>query len=83
MKISNKLEFQQITVNHSSVNHTDIKYFIRLYKECTTKQYCFLVNDTTLILDNIFTFVQNIIMKVDEKIRDKKLPCNINKEVGL
>ena len=39
MKIPNKIEFQQISLNHSS----DIDYedFMMIYKECTAKPYSF------------------------------------------
>ena len=50
MKISNKIELQQIASNHSS----DIvfKDFIKVCKDYTTEPYIFLVNDTTLSSDN-------------------------------
>ena len=50
MRIPNKRELQQIAINHSSDIYT--KDFINIYKECTTKPYYFLVNDTTLASDN-------------------------------
>ena len=37
MKISNKLELQQIAFNHSS--YIDFKDFMNLYNKCTTKPY--------------------------------------------
>ena len=66
MKIQNKRELQQIASNHSS--DIDFKDFMNLYKKYTTKPYCFLVIDTTLVSDN------------DDKIRDEKLQNDINKE---
>ena len=48
MKIPNKRELQQITINHSS--NIDFKDFIKIYKKCTDNLYSFLVNDTTTIL---------------------------------
>ena len=53
MKIPNKRELQQIALNHSS--DIDFKYFIRIYKKCTTESYYFLVNDT-LTSDNPLRF---------------------------
>ena len=50
MKIPNKRELQQISLNHSS----DIvfKNCMKIYKKYTAEPYSFLVNDTTLALDN-------------------------------
>ena len=50
MKIPNKRELQQVATNHSS--DIDFKDFITIYKKCTDKPYSFLVNDTTLSLDD-------------------------------
>ena len=50
MKIPDKKELQQIAINHSST--INFKDFIKIYKKCTDKLYSFLVNDTTLALDN-------------------------------
>ena len=50
MKIPNKRELQQITVNHSS--DIDFKDFANIYKKCTAEPYSFLVNDTTLPSNN-------------------------------
>ena len=50
MKILNKRKLQQIVLNHSS--DIDFKDFMKIYKECTKEPYPFLVNDTTLQLDN-------------------------------
>ena len=45
LKIPNKRELQQISINHS----LDIyfKDFMKIYKKCTVEPYSFLVNDTT------------------------------------
>ena len=58
MKISNKRELQQFTVNHSS--DIDFKGFIKIYKKYTVEPYSFLVNDTTLPSDNPLSFRNNI-----------------------
>ena len=58
MKIPNKRELQQIAINHSS--DIDFKDFIKTYKKCTDKSYSFLVNDTTLSLDNPLRFRKNL-----------------------
>ena len=58
MKIPNKRELQQITLNHSC--DTDFKDFIKAYKKCTDKPYSFLVNDTMLASDNLLRFRKNL-----------------------
>ena len=58
MKIPNKRELQQISINHSS--DTNIKDFINIYKKCTDKPYSFLVNDTTLASDDPLRFRKNL-----------------------
>ena len=58
MKILNKRELQQIAINHSSDIST--KDFINIYKKCTNKPYSFLVNDTTLSLDDPLRFRKNL-----------------------
>ena len=55
MKIPNKRELQQITSNHSS--DIDFKDFMKIYKNCTTEPYSFLVNDRTLPSDDPLRFI--------------------------
>ena len=59
MKISNKIELQQIASNHSS----DIvfKDFIKVCKDYITEPYIFLVNDTTLSSDNPLRIRKNLL----------------------
>ena len=59
MKILNKRELQQITLNHSS--DIDFKDFKNIYKKCTTEPYSFLVNDTTLPSDDSLRFRKNLL----------------------
>ena len=59
MKIPSKRELQQIALNHSSV--IDFKDFMKIYKKCTTEPYPFLVNDTTLSLDDFLRFRKNLL----------------------
>ena len=59
MKIPNKRELQQITLNHSS--DSDFKDFMKIYKKCTAKTYSFSVNDTTLPSDNPLRFRMNLL----------------------
>ena len=58
MKIPNKRELQQISLNHSSdINSKD---FIKIYKKCTAEPYSFLVNNATLASDNPLRFRKNL-----------------------
>ena len=58
MKIPNKREIQQITLNHSS--DIDFKDFRKISKKCTAEPYSFLVNDTTLPSDGPLRFRKNL-----------------------
>ena len=58
MKIPNKRELQQITLNHSS--DINSKSFIKIYKKYTAGPYSFLVNDATLVSDNPLRFRKNL-----------------------
>ena len=59
MKILNKRELQEVTLNHSS--DIEFKDFIKIYKKCTAEPYSFVVNDTTLPLDNPLRFKKNLL----------------------
>ena len=59
MKIPNKRELQQITLNHSS--DIDFKVFMKIFKKYTTKPYSFLVNDTTLPSADPLRFRKNLL----------------------
>ena len=54
VKIPDKRELQQISINHSSNINT--KDFIKIYKKSTDEPYSFLVNDSTLSSDNPLRF---------------------------
>ena len=54
MKIPDKRELQQISINHSSNINT--KDFIKIYKKSTDEPYSFLVNDSTLSSENPLRF---------------------------
>ena len=82
MNIPNKRELQQIAFNHSS--DIDYRGFMN-----TAKPYSFLVIDTTLASDNLLCFRKNLLEKIsklimttDDKIRDKKLQYDINREAA-
>ena len=59
MKIPNKRELQQIALNHSSV--INFKDFIKIHKKYTVELYSFLVNDATLLSDNLLIFRKNLL----------------------
>ena len=59
MKIPNKIEIQQIALNHSS--DIDFKDFIKIYQKFTTEPYSFLVNDITLPSDDPLRFRKNLL----------------------
>ena len=59
MKIHKKRELQNIAINHSAdIDHKD---FMKIYRECTNKLYCFLTIDTTLPSDNRLIFRNNFL----------------------
>ena len=58
MKIPNKRELQQFAINHLS--GIDLKDLMKIYKNCSTKKYSFLVNNTTLSLDDSLNFLGSI-----------------------
>ena len=57
-EIPNKIELQQIAINHSSDITT--KDFTNIYRKCTVGPYSFLVNDTTLESNNLLRFRKNL-----------------------
>ena len=59
MKIPNKRELQEISLNHSS--DINFKDFMKIYKKCTTEPYSFLANDTTLPSDDPLSFRTNLL----------------------
>ena len=59
MKIPNKIELQEIALNHSS--DIGFKDFLTIYKKCITEPYSFLVNDTTLPSNDPLRFRKNLL----------------------
>ena len=59
MKIPNKRELQEISLNHSS--NVDFKDFMKIYKKCTVELYSFLIDDTTLPSGNPLRFRKNLL----------------------
>ena len=41
---------------------------MNLYQKCTTKPYCFLVVDATLVSDNRFSFRKNLLERISKLI---------------
>ena len=87
MKIPNKRELQQTTLNHSS--DIDFKDFIKTTKFFTAEQYSFLVNDDMLASDNPLRFRKNLlkelynkIMTIDVQIRVEKLQYDMIREAA-
>ena len=87
MTIPNRKEFQHVAFIHSS--YIDFRDFMNLYKTFTTKTYSFLVIDAILASHNPLCFeknllerIWNIIMAIDDKIRDEKLQYDNNREAA-
>ena len=59
MKINNKRELQNITINHSA--NIDYKDFMKIYRECTKEPYPFLTIDTTLPASDLLRFRKNLL----------------------
>ena len=59
MNIPNMRELQQIASTYMS--DIDFKDFMKLCKKYTKKLDSFLVNDTTLSLDNSLRFIKNLL----------------------
>ena len=57
MKIHNKRELQQITINHSA--DIDYKDILKIYSNCIKESYSFLTIDTTLAANNPIRFKNN------------------------
>ena len=58
IKIPNKIELQQIAINHSS--DINFKDFLKICKKCTAEPFSFLVNDDTLSSDNHLRFRKHL-----------------------
>ena len=58
MKINNKKELQNITINHFS--DIDYKDFMKIYRECIKEPYSFLTNDATLPASDLQIFRKNL-----------------------
>ena len=54
MKIPNRRELQQTVINYS--RDTDFEELEKFYKKCSPEPYSYLVIDTILPSDSLFTF---------------------------
>ena len=59
MKIHNKRELQNIAINHSA--DIDCIDFMKTYRKCISKSYCFFTTDTTSTADNTLIFRKNLL----------------------
>ena len=59
MKIPNIRELQQIASSH--LYDTDLKDFMKFYKDYTNEPYSLLVNETTIPSDNPLRFRKNLL----------------------
>ena len=58
MKIKNRRELQNISINHSAdINYQD---FIEIYRECTKEPFNFLTIDITLPASDLLRFRKNL-----------------------
>ena len=67
-----------------------VKDFMNVCENCAAKLYSFLVNDTMFSTDkslffrcNLLNRIEKVIMTIDEKIRDEKLVCIVNRKIAL
>ena len=58
MKVNNRKELQNITINRSA--DIDYKDFIKIYRECTKEPYNFLTMHTTLPSTNTLRFREHL-----------------------
>ena len=62
MKIDNKRELQNFSINRSA--DIDYKDFVKIYRECTKEPYSFLTIDTTLPASDPLRFRRNLLHKL-------------------
>ena len=76
MKINNRKELQNISINHSA--DIDYKDFMKIYRKCTREPFNFLIKDTTLPASNALRFRKNLFdsYKNQFKILDRKIMQN-------
>ena len=78
-KLNNKRELRNIVINHSF--DIDYKDFVKIYRDCTKKNYIFLTIDTTQPVDKRFKKnfndpLQKITINEQIKILDNKIRSN-------
>ena len=62
MKISNKIQFPNIKLTYPS--DIDYKDFLKIYRNCTAKQYSFLVIETILTSENLLMLRCNLLQEL-------------------
>ena len=60
MKINNERGLQNISLNHSA--DIGLKYFVKIYRECTRNPYSFLTINTTVPASDHLRFGKNLLM---------------------
>ena len=70
-------------------NKQDFQNFMNLYKKCTEKPYYFFVINATFASDNLLRLriniskeISKLTMTIDNKNRDEKSQCDINREAA-
>ena len=70
-------------------NKQDFQNFMNLYKKCTEKPYYFFVINATFASDNLLRLriniskkISKLTMTIDDKNRDEKSQCDINREAA-
>ena len=59
MKINNRIELQNIAIDHSAID-IECNDFMKNYTECTREPFNFLTIDTTLLASDPFRFRKNL-----------------------
>ena len=69
MKINNRKELQNITINHSADSY--YKDLVKIYKKCTIEPYSFLTIDTTLPASDPLTFRKTYFLLIKMTVTDQ------------
>ena len=69
MKTNNKIELQNIAINHSA--GIDYKDYMKMYKESTREPYSFLTIDTTLPASDPLRFTKIILIIIKMTVADQ------------
>ena len=69
VKINNRKELQNITINHSADSY--YKDLVKIYKKCTIEPYSFLTIDTTLPASDPLTFRKTYFLLIKMTVTDQ------------